>query len=228
MKRLFGLSVLAVAACLCASTTQLAAQGDKGKEVKGKGETKGEQKPSAAGVDFAKELGLAFPTLVGIGGRIEEARQRPDPVGLAAAARELAAAEKASGKTATFKAEQLMKEAIDLAKLRYDADELKAVADLVGAKNGKDLMELAKKAEKAEGHRGIRGQVHFDSRVNVSINCYVNGRYVGTMNNFGDLRYQVGDGPNDTTILEARAADGRYWSYQVSNNVNNFHWILNP
>src|SRR4051794_77505 len=56
-------------------------------------ESKGEAKPSAVTVDFAKSLGLDFPVLTGLGARIEQARDQGDPVGLAAAARELAVAE---------------------------------------------------------------------------------------------------------------------------------------
>jgi hypothetical protein len=204
-----------------------------------KGEDKSEMALSAATVCFAKELGLSFPSLSTLGVRIEEAKKQADPVGLAVCARELMAAEKASGKFAAIKSEKLMKEAIDLVKLRSNSAELKAVAELAGQASKKELMGQAVKAEELESQakldketgktRGITGPLHIDSRVNVQISAYVNGTYVGTMNAFGDIFTNCVDPPgatNTTTTLFASCGDGRTWSRTVTGRFSSYHWIL--
>ena len=64
---------------------------------------------------------------------IEHCRTAADPVGLAAAAKELAVAEAVSGKKAAVTSATISKEAIDLAKLRNSSQELSAVAYLSAA-----------------------------------------------------------------------------------------------
>jgi hypothetical protein len=81
----------------------------------------------ATAVNFRKELNLPFASLGTLGSRVEAARRAPDPVALAHAASELAVAEKVSGKTASITSRQLMKEAAELAALRKQTAELKAV-----------------------------------------------------------------------------------------------------
>src|SRR5262249_25101990 len=151
-----------------------------------------EQGKSAAGVNFANELGLGFPSLANMGARIEAARFLNDPVGLAGAARELAVAEKVSGKQTSITADQLNKGAVQPAKYRYQPAEMKAVAELAGTA-GEELVAEAKKAEEflAKANmekesdvkagitgktRGIRGTVHVDSRVKGWIRVRINGR----------------------------------------------------
>jgi hypothetical protein len=89
-------------------------------------DSKAEKRSSATGIDFKKELNLPFPSLGNLGSRIEAARRSHDPVGLAHTASELGTAEKVSGKKATLTSTDLVKEAAELAKLRKQADELKA------------------------------------------------------------------------------------------------------
>jgi hypothetical protein len=89
-------------------------------------DSKAEKRSSATGVDFKKELNLPFQSLGNLGSRIESARRAHDPVGLAHTANELSVAEKVSGKKATLTSTDLMKESAELAKLRKQADELKA------------------------------------------------------------------------------------------------------
>jgi hypothetical protein len=84
-------------------------------------------KTAAASVNFKKELGLAYPTLGTLGSRIDAARRAPDPVALAQAASELNVAEKVSGKTASLTSPQVLQEAAELASLRKQEAELKAV-----------------------------------------------------------------------------------------------------
>jgi hypothetical protein len=224
---------VATVGCLC--FVPLSSQaGDKVKKL----ESKAEKGTCAVAVDFAKDLGLSFPSLTTLGARIEQARQHSDPVGLALAGRELAIAEKVSGKQTTIKGSDLLKEAAQLAKRRFDPAELKAVAMLTDSM-GADLKDLVAKAEKAqadakaaknagEKSRGIQRTLHADSRVTSTISVYVDGRYIGTMGSFGDIYYYVGQTPWETTYLSARSSDGRSWSMPVSSAVGDYHWILYP
>jgi hypothetical protein len=90
--------------------------------------TKATKRTPATAINFKKELKLPFPTLGTLGARIESARRNPDPVALAHAASELAVAEKVSGKKASLTSSALMKESAELARLRRQVAELKAVA----------------------------------------------------------------------------------------------------
>jgi hypothetical protein len=72
-------------------------------------------------------LDLPFPSLSTLGARIDAARRAPDPVALANAASELNVAEQVSGKKASLTSRQVLQEAAELASLRKQAAELKAV-----------------------------------------------------------------------------------------------------
>jgi hypothetical protein len=84
-------------------------------------------KTAAASVNFKKELVLSYPTLGTLGARIDAARRAPDPVALANAASELNVAESVSGKKASITSPEVLAEAAELAKLRKQEAELKAV-----------------------------------------------------------------------------------------------------
>jgi hypothetical protein len=90
-------------------------------------ESKVQKNARAADVKFKQQLGLPFNSLGTLGSRIDQARRSHDPVGLANAANELAVAEKVSGKKASLTSTALVKEAAELASLRRQAAELKAV-----------------------------------------------------------------------------------------------------
>jgi hypothetical protein len=81
----------------------------------------------AKNIQFNKELALPFDSLRTLGARIDAARRSHDPVSLAHAASELSVAEKVSGKKAELTSVQLIKQAAELAKLRGEVAELKAV-----------------------------------------------------------------------------------------------------
>jgi len=78
-------------------------------------------------INFNKELGLPYQSLSTLGARIDTARRGHDPVALAHAANELSVAEKVSGKKADLTSAQLLKQAAELAKLRRQVAELKAL-----------------------------------------------------------------------------------------------------
>jgi hypothetical protein len=200
-------------------------------------ETKKSDAVAASSVDFAKDLGLDFPSLKGFGAKIDEARMAADPVALATDAKELAALEKVSGKTAGIKSDDLAKEAVELASRRYQATELRAVALILGDTAGAaKLDDVAAKAEtaaasaakdKAAGVKqmGIGGSLHVDSRVDRWLSIYVNGVYVGQVRPGGDGIMYVGNNPYLTTLLEARDAFGNHWVTYVNDAVNNYTWI---
>jgi hypothetical protein len=106
---------------------------------------------SAPAVDFSEELGLSYPSLATLGGRVDSARESEDPVALAVASVELAADEKASGKTDDVKSTDLASEAIELAKERFHPAELKSVAAVLsGNSEAAKLTDVAGKAEQME------------------------------------------------------------------------------
>jgi hypothetical protein len=204
-------------------------------------ETKAAPQEPASGINFGKALGLSFESLNTLGSRIDQARRTADPVSLANAAQELAVAEQVSGKKASLTSAAVMKEAADLAKMRFDPAELKAVSLIAHGDEtiAKDLTTACAKAEKAEKERianakdgtktrGIMGQLHADSRVNATIFVYVDGRFVGSMGPFGDIYPYIGQSSWETTHLFARSNDGRTWNRNIHNAVNNYHWVLLP
>jgi hypothetical protein len=229
---------LAAALWLPGTTEAGTKKGGTGKAGTGKQETtKAEKYQCATTVNFAKEYGMHYPSLATLGARIEQGRYDADPVCLAMCARECATCEKVSGKKAAITSGDLYKEAGYMAKYRYDPTELKAVAMLYG-QGGKEYYAMATKAgeyqtammkarESGERTRGIRRQLHIDSRVpDAFITVYVNGRNVGTMPPMGDIYTIVGDSPWETTSMYARTNDGRFWSRQVRDDYDNFQWIL--
>jgi hypothetical protein len=147
-------------------------------------EVKAEKYTPATTIDFGGDLGLSFPALTSLGARIEAARRGPDPVDLAAAGTELAAAEKVSGKKAGLTSDAVLKEAVELARARGSSKELMMVAELVKGDTGKDLQAEALKAAEAEktpqpevgrGARYLRVVNHSDEGVDI----YVDGRFIG-------------------------------------------------
>ena len=87
---------------------------------------------SGATIDFSSALELNYASLATLGSRIEQCQTgSPDPVGLAAAAHELAIAEKVSGKKAKLTAAGLLEEAIHMATVRDDSSELKGIIHYV-------------------------------------------------------------------------------------------------
>jgi hypothetical protein len=81
----------------------------------------------AASVKFRKDLNLPYASLTTLGSRIDAARRAGDPVTLAHAASELNVAEKVSEKTTTLTSRQVLREAAELAGLRRQVAEMRAV-----------------------------------------------------------------------------------------------------
>jgi hypothetical protein len=155
------------------------------KKVEG---VKAEKYTPASTIDFGGALGLSFPSLTSLGGRIEAARRAPDPVALTADGLELAAAEKVSGKKADLTSETVLKEAVDLAKVRSHSQELRMVAELLkDDPAAKDLRAEADKAatrereEEAKSPEAGRGASYLRvvNRTHEGLDIYVNGEFLG-------------------------------------------------
>jgi hypothetical protein len=89
--------------------------------------SKATKREPARTINFKKTYGLPFDSLATLGSRIDAARRKLDPVALAHAARELNVAEKVSGTTASLTSKAMLAEAKELAALRRQVAELKAV-----------------------------------------------------------------------------------------------------
>lgn len=220
--------------------TGLSIAQDSGNEIK-KEESQAEDYTSAASIDFAAKLDLGFRSLATLGARIEQCRQAPDPVGLAAAAEELAVAEKVSGKQAGVTAEELRKSAIELAKLRGDQHELQAVAMLTGDRTAKKELqteatkaaaraeELKAAAEAGEKSKGIYGQLIIDNQSHYHVDIFYNGRSVGYANGHGHAHLHIHDHSHSHVFdLVAKDHHGHYWRKHVHGDYNNFHWTIHP
>jgi hypothetical protein len=193
---------------------------------------------SAATVDFSVELGLSFPSLVTLGSRIELFRSTtPDPFGLASAASELATAEKLSGGNASITSEQLMSEAVEMARVRNDSSELKAVAIIVGnEKVQKELTDLAARAERDENRRseqtktgivtrGIVSELIVDNDSHQFVKIYYNRRYVGTLKPHGHRHIKIHD-HSPFYDLYARGSFGTIWKRHLHGDRKNYTWKL--
>ncbi|MCO8123347.1 hypothetical protein NHH03_16475 [Stieleria sp. TO1_6] len=139
----------------------------------------------ACSINFQQALGADFSYLIPLGSQIHAARVTPDPVTLAVAAKSLAAAEAATGKQAQVTSSQVMAEAVELAKLRRDLKELKAIAQLVSDQSKKaelkQLIELTEDlaAESGEATKEVYGTLTVDNHTPHNLRITVDGREVG-------------------------------------------------
>ena len=188
----------------------------------------------AAKVDFAKELGVDNRSVTSLGSQIDSARMDADPIALATLANELAALEKATGKTADIKSDDLMTEAVDLAKQRHHSTELKTVAALLPghadelnkAADEAAKMEADAKTNKGNNARGVAGTLHIDSRSTEPMDVYIDGIYVGRIPSGGDGYFAVGQPYGTTTMFVRGVWDGGTWSGAVSDVVGDWTWTL--
>jgi len=184
----------------------------------------------ASQIDFASVFGCANASVQDLGYLIDNVREQADPIGLATLANELAALEKATGKTAEIKSTDLAAEAVGLAKERQHSLELRALAAML-PDQASDLNTVADAAAKIEsapkesGARGVNGTLHVDSHSAEPVDIYVNGTYCGRIGPNGDLYVAVG-GPGTTTIFARGVFDGGTWSEQVDEVVGDFTWSL--
>jgi hypothetical protein len=206
------------------------------KQVPKEEKASGKVVPLATTIDFGAALGLDFPSLKALGARIEQARSAADPVGLAGAATELAAAEKAAGKKSPIPAAELFKEAVEMAGRRDVPEELQALSFLVSdAGVKKELQRQAGEAAKrqkarAEGERprGIRGSLTVYNNSGRTVAIFINDHYVGNVGGNNEYSFYVGASPYNTTKLMARTGRYRFGPMYISYPMHNYRWTLNP
>ena len=172
--------------------------------------SKATPRTAATSVNFRKELNLPFDSLRTLGSRIEAARRKPDPVALAHAASELAVAEKVAGKKASFTSTQVLQEAAELASLRKQDAELRAVlqvsnqvqfeADRVA--NLKKEIALAQAQAKADKEAFARNEEPTSAPRQVVVNNYTT-QYLDVYVN-GNLQTQVQPGLSQVVTIEHR------------------------
>jgi hypothetical protein len=229
MKRPVWLSGVLVAGL---ATMSFAAEG----EIKM--ESKPEKRETATSVDFNAALGLQFPSLTGLGARIEQAMQAADPVGLANAAHELSIAEQVSGKEASITSAQLLERAVELAKLRLIESEIKAVAAIVtDDATKKDLAaaqqqaaeraeELAKALESDEQPRGLVGDLTVYNYSYNYVDIYYDGVYLGVVFPRAYFSFHVHDPGYSHFDLYAEDAYGNYWNWHDTGSFSSYWWDL--
>lgn len=182
-------------------------------------ECKRQECQSANAINFAGEFNLPFPSLVGLGARIENARQTGDPVELASAAQYLATVEKVAEKRAALTSESLMEEAIELARLRRVAEGLKAVAILVGDDRSAELQKLAELAtreaedtqaalEAGEDLRHLSGRLCVNNRSNQYVTILADGNPVGSVPPYGHRIFYVDHARH---CIMGRGCMGGFW-----------------
>lgn len=195
----------------------------------------------AASVDFTGTLKLPFQSLVSLGSRIDSARLASDPVLLSAIARELAVAEKISGKNAPLTAANLSDEAITLVKLRNKSKEIEAVDMLLGEeKVHLELQKLARLAQKQESlaaeslkdgeiSKGLQGTLIIVNLHDVGMRVYTNGIFRGFVDPFQTNFFYVNDPPGFPSVFEVRYPDGSSRASWVLNDDRpSFRWTIDP
>jgi uncharacterized protein (TIGR03000 family) len=170
--------------------------------------TKAEKRVAATTVNFKKELGLPFDSLGTLGARIEAARRKPDPVALAHTASELAVAEKVSEKKASVTSKLLLAESAQLAALRRQVAELKAVFAVHQQIANEDTdinywntqIGLADGIAKRESQAVLKNSLPTDAPRKILLNNYTT-QYIDLWVN-GYLKMQVPPGGSSWCVIE--------------------------
>src|SRR5262249_22866189 len=209
-RRMAGLALLACLALVPLVPAEQGKKEDPAPEDKQVVSSKATPRIAATSVNFRKELNLPFDSLRTLGSRIEAARRKPDPVALAHAASELAVAEKVAGKKASFTSKQVLQEAAELASLRKQDAELRAVlqvsnqveleADRVA--NLKKEIALAQAQAKADKEAFARNKEPTSAPRQVVVNNYTT-QYLDVYVN-GNLKTQVQPGATQVVTIEHR------------------------
>lgn len=206
----------------------------------------------AASVKFRKELGLPFASLSTLGSRIDTARRTGDPVALANAASELAVAEQVAGKNASLTSKQVLAEAAELANLRKQEAELRAVLNVsdkvfqaqdqvdslkkaIAVTQGltaADKQALQKKEEPTGTPRKVIVNNYTTQYIDIQVNGYLEGQVspgttkVFTITQRWNPIVLKGWGDADETIFGPVVLQGRFEKYTW--NINNDDGIPNP
>jgi hypothetical protein len=169
-------------------------------------DAKAAKRASAASVPFRKELGLPYSTLNTLGPRIDAARRANDPVALANAASELNVAENVSGKQASLTSKMLIKEAAELARIRKENAELRALLrvndQIAGAGETNNMLkkEIADAQERARAYQMYQEPTYTPRKL--IVNNYTT-QYID-INVNGRLRMQILPGQSQSCLIEHR------------------------
>jgi hypothetical protein len=243
------LLLLAVLALLSLGVVSLAG-GDEPKKDdpaaadKEKIDTKATRRKTAASVRFRKELGLPLATLNTLGSRIDAARRAHDPVALANAANELGVAEKASGKKASLLAKELIKESAQLAALRRQEKELRAVTAAANQiaetddtlKTLQTILDQAKASAAADSEAIRMNQEPTWKPRTIIVNNYTS-QYLDIWCN-GNYKVQIAPGLAQSFVIEQRfnpvvlTADGdeddfTWGPEHIWGRFNKYTWNIN-
>jgi uncharacterized protein (TIGR03000 family) len=201
-------------------------------------------RPTAASVKFGKQLGLNDPALATLGSRIDAARRAHDPVALALAASELAAAEKVAGKKASLTSMVLASESAELAGLRRQETELRSVLavqeQIAGAKDTittlRQSLADAQAQSKADSEAIRRSQeptggsriLIVNNNTAQYVDFWVNGYWKGqVMPGFSEL-FVIEHRRNPTVLTgQGDEDDQRYGPVNIWGRFNKYTWNIN-
>jgi hypothetical protein len=205
--------------------------------------SKAAPRPSAATINFRKELGLPLATLSALGPRISAARRVHDPVALANAGGELAVAEKVSGKKASLTSSAILKEAAELAGMKRQVAELRMVlqyADLFAleqdtiAQLRKDIATAEAQA-KAEAESKRQNQeptwtprkLFVNNYTTQTIEIWVNGIHLGQVASGGAKTFLIEHRWNPTNLTAYPEDDSTYpWTRTIQGRFTTYTWNI--
>jgi hypothetical protein len=239
-----GLAVLSCLGLACFALAAQPAKDDPAAQDKEVVDSKVTRRPSAAAVNFRKELNLPLATLGTLGSRIATARRSADPVALAHAASELAVAEKVSGKKASLTSATLIQESAELAALRRKEAELQsvlAVSQQIAAqqKNIELLnqsLALARQQAK-EAREAIRMNqeptwaprtVVVNNYTTQYLDVYVNGNLKGTVGPGAQQVWTIEHRWNPTVLTAYGNEDDQTWGPRyIWGRFKKYTWNIN-
>ncbi len=204
--------------------------------------TRPKKRPRAALVNFGKAYNLHWKSLHTLGGRIDASRSAGDPVSMSHLANEMHVAEKVSGKKAALTSAMLLKESAELAKLRKEESELKAILEVAKkVQQQKKIQQgLIKSIEQAKTYNKqlyaktilAKGRlhispVHIENYSNVPISIFMNGRYQFTVQPLKKRFLNIVQQPAPVTLYGYSTE--LYWGPRmIYETLDNYTWALLP
>jgi hypothetical protein len=221
-----GLAFLGFAVLACQLPGQPAGGDDPAAKDKQVVDSKANTKPPAATIHFRKELNLPYPSLTTLGSRIDSARRAHDPVALANAAHELHVAETVSGKKASLDSAAVLKESAELAALKRQEKELRAVLQVTNQMNAaqenvallQDNINLAKQQAEEEKRSYESNLEPTWKPRKLVVNNYTT-QYIDVYVN-GNLKGQVQPGMQQTWYIEHRWNPTALTAYGNEDGIN--------
>ncbi len=191
--------------------------------------------------DFMNVYGVPFDSVETLGARLVEARRKMAPLALAMIAMEMDVLEQVSGKKGEVTAAAVQKEAIEVAKQRRVAPELKAVALLIKDEaTMKDLNSLAEEAAKEEAdriaafksgekERGIH-TLTVSNHAHHHVDIIANGHHLGRVPGHGSRTFSSHHLQHAHSVhLVAHDHHGHVWKTHTIHGMHyHYHWSIYP